>query len=129
MGAQRVDPLVEVLQGIGILLIESGSRKTIFSLLRVSKKFHDTFLPLFYQQCTLDFTETKATRIERRFRPDLDTQLVLRGFLEKTPRNIIITQSIRKLIIRSTSADKRVDDSGWSNVAELIPRITDLQEL
>ncbi|KAL0567422.1 hypothetical protein V5O48_014570 [Marasmius crinis-equi] len=120
----------ETLQDIGIFLVESGSRNTIFSLLSVSKKLHGVFIPLAYRKCTLDFTESETARIKRRFRSHLDAQVVLRGFLnQENPRNTVITQAIRKLVIRSTSLEHRGGGFSWSNVVKLISRIANLQEL
>ncbi|KAL0066383.1 hypothetical protein AAF712_006642 [Marasmius tenuissimus] len=113
---------------IGILLLEQSARSTLFSLVRVNKRFYEIFLPLVYRRCTLRFTAYGA----RKRHSNSDTQLRILRFLERDPDDLVF-RAIRNLTIFSTKSDdpqrrgQLIGGINWTPLIEFIRRLKRLE--
>ncbi|KAL0581768.1 hypothetical protein V5O48_000245 [Marasmius crinis-equi] len=98
--------------------------------MRVNSYLRSLFTPIAYRKITFDYTESKIMLIKKRREPFLDPQHVLRGLLVNNTTNAVICQAIRELEIHSSESRNLLGDSSkWDNLAQLICRLTRLEEL
>ncbi|KAK1223980.1 hypothetical protein PQX77_013141 [Marasmius sp. AFHP31] len=113
---------------IGILLLEQSARSTLFSLVRVNRRFYDIFLPLVYRRCTLHFTAHSAQKRHS----STDTQLRILRFLDRDPDDLVF-RAIRNLTISSTKPNdsqrggQLAGGINWTPPIEFIRRLKRLE--
>ncbi|KAJ8087515.1 hypothetical protein PM082_006346 [Marasmius tenuissimus] len=120
---------------IGSLLLESSpaSKNTLFSLIRVNKRFHDIFLPLVYRHCTFEIDDIDAGRHLGAGKANVTQRSRIPRFLERDPNDLIF-RATRSLTICSARRRRRgppqtMEGPNWTPLVQFIKHLTRLETL